>query len=195
MSYDVHTPAAIRPKRRIARFVIPIASVAVISGAVALPASAATGHPPRSTVGVHADGAYGPNTCEPGYVWRDSYDGDALCVTPEERQRVHDANPNRQPGGGASGPSTCKPGYVWRDSYDGDALCVTPEERQRVHDANPNRQPGGGASGPSTCKPGYVWREKWEGDTQCVTPAERDRAKGQGRQIDNGPVLTGIPGL
>ncbi|MFE6836367.1 hypothetical protein ACFVFI_16255 [Streptomyces sp. NPDC057705] len=30
-------------------------------------------------------GAYGPNTCEPGYVWRDSFDGDALCVTPEER--------------------------------------------------------------------------------------------------------------
>ncbi|MER6252449.1 hypothetical protein ABT224_13935 [Streptomyces sp. NPDC001584] len=203
MSNDLHTPAATRPKRRIARFVIPVASVAFISGAVALPASAAIGHPPRATVGVRADdpnrqpggGASGPNTCKPGYVWRDSFDGDALCVTPEERQRVHDANPNRQPGGGASGPSTCKPGYVWRDSYNGDALCVTPEERQRVHDANPNRQPGGGASGPSTCKPGYVWREKWEGDTQCVTPAERDRAKGQGRQIDNGPVLTGIPGL
>ncbi|WP_314243959.1 hypothetical protein [Streptomyces sp. DSM 40907] len=117
MSYDVHAPAATRPKRRIARFVIPVASVAFISGAVGLPASAATGHPPRATVGVRAD------------------------------------------------------------------------------DSDPNRQPGGGAYGPSTCKPGYVWREKWEGDTQCVTPAERDRAKVQGRQIDNGPVLTGIPDL
>ncbi|GGS39426.1 hypothetical protein Snoj_82370 [Streptomyces nojiriensis] len=206
MSYDVHTPAATRPKRRIARFVIPVASVAFISGAVALPASAAIGHPPRATVGVRTEdsnpnrqpggGAYGPNTCKPGYVWRDSYDGDTLCVTPGERQRVHDANPNRQPGGGVYGPSTCKQGYVWRDSYDGDTLCVTPEERQRVHDANPNRQPGGGVYGPSTCKQGYVWREKWEGDTQCVTPAERDRAKGsQARTIDDGPNLIGIPGL
>ncbi|MET9468111.1 hypothetical protein ABZY44_25615, partial [Streptomyces sp. NPDC006544] len=106
----------------------------------------------------------------------------------------HDQNPNRQPGGGAYGPSTCKPGYVWREKWVGDALCVTPAERQRVHDQNPNRQPGGGAYGPSTCKPGYVWREKWVGDTLCVTPAERDQAKGQGRLIDNGPDLIGIPG-
>ncbi|MFF4392555.1 hypothetical protein ACFY0G_38305 [Streptomyces sp. NPDC001552] len=117
MSYDVHAQAATRPKRRIARIVIPVASVAFISGAVALPASAAIGHPPRSAVGVLAD------------------------------------------------------------------------------DANPNRQPGGGDYGPNTCKPGYVWRGKWEGDTQCVTPAERDSAKGQGRLIDNGPNLIGIPGL
>ncbi len=75
------------------------------------------------------NGAYGPNSCEQGYVWQDSYDGDTLCVPPEWRQAAHDANPHRQPGGGAYGPSTCSPGYVWRDSYDGDTLCVTPEER------------------------------------------------------------------
>ncbi|MFA7767802.1 hypothetical protein ACGFNX_40725 [Streptomyces sp. NPDC048723] len=73
--------------------------------------------------------AYGPETCLPGYVWRDSYDGDAVCVKPEERQAVHDQNPNRQPGGGAYGPRTCKPGYVWREKWDGDTQCVTPEER------------------------------------------------------------------
>ncbi len=36
MSYDVHAPAATRPKRRIARFVIPVASVAVIGERVAI---------------------------------------------------------------------------------------------------------------------------------------------------------------
>ncbi|WP_328925057.1 hypothetical protein OG429_10655 [Streptomyces sp. NBC_00190] len=30
-------------------------------------------------------GAYGPHTCKPGYIWRKGFDGDALCVTPEER--------------------------------------------------------------------------------------------------------------
>ncbi len=32
-----------------------------------------------------AGGAYGPDTCLPGYVWREGYDGDTQCVTPEER--------------------------------------------------------------------------------------------------------------
>lgn len=74
-------------------------------------------------------GAYGPYTCKAGFVWRDSYEGDHLCVTPDERKKAHDDNPDRQPGGGAYGPYTCKPGFVWRDSYDGDYACVTPRER------------------------------------------------------------------
>lgn len=74
-------------------------------------------------------GAYGPYTCKPGFVWRDSYEGDHLCVTPADRKKAHDDNPDRQPGGGVYGPYTCKPGFVWRDSYDGDYACVTPQER------------------------------------------------------------------
>jgi hypothetical protein len=74
--------------------------------------------------------------CKPGYVWRDKFDGDALCVTPAERDAAHAENPNRQPGGGAYGPNTCKPGYVWRNKFDGDALCVTPAERDAAHAKN-----------------------------------------------------------
>jgi hypothetical protein len=74
-------------------------------------------------------GAYGRYTCKSGFVWRDRYEGDHLCVTPEERKKEHDDNPDRQPGGGAYGPYTCKPGFVWRDTYDGDYACVTPQER------------------------------------------------------------------
>ncbi|QES56615.1 hypothetical protein DEJ51_22550 [Streptomyces venezuelae] len=156
MSYDVHTPTPTRPKRRIARFVMPVASAAFICGAVALPASATVAHPPQSAAGVRSDvfpnpyqepdgGAYGPYTCQPGYVWRDSFDGDTLCTTPEVRDRVHAQNPHRQPGGGAYGPSTCKPGYVWREMFDGDVKCVTPQERERwkdqVFDNGPNLIP------------------------------------------------------
>ncbi|MFE9634316.1 hypothetical protein [Streptomyces sp. NPDC006463] len=72
-----------------------LTSAAFVSGAVALPASAATTPESQpSTVSLRSDdnpnrepGAYGPNTCNPGYVWRDSYDGDALCVTPAERAK------------------------------------------------------------------------------------------------------------
>ncbi|MFB7467603.1 hypothetical protein ACFCZ1_29615 [Streptomyces sp. NPDC056224] len=144
MSHDLHTPAAGRTKRRIARLGMALTSAAFVSGAVALPASAVTApsaHASVVSVRSYDDpnrepggGAYGPNTCKQGYVWRDSYEGDVLCVTPDERRRAHDANPNRQPGGGAYGPATCLPGYVWRDSFDGDTLCVTPAERQQARD-------------------------------------------------------------
>jgi hypothetical protein len=75
-------------------------------------------------------GAYGPYTCKLGFVWRDSYEGDHLCVSPAGRQKAHADNPDRQPGGGAYGSYTCKPGFVWRDSYDGDYACVSPHERR-----------------------------------------------------------------
>ncbi|MFI8277962.1 hypothetical protein ACIGBH_24300 [Streptomyces sp. NPDC085929] len=142
MSYDHHTPTATQSKRRISRFMMAFTSAAFISGCIALPASAAIAPQTQASVkGVISDynpnrqpggGAYGPDTCKPGYVWRDSFDGDTYCVTPEVRQWVHNQNPNRQPGGGAYGPKTCKPGYVWREKWDGDTLCVTPAERQKA---------------------------------------------------------------
>jgi hypothetical protein len=54
--------------------------------------------------------------CESGYVWRDNFDGDTVCVKPDERHRL------------ANG--TCSPGYVWRDTFDGDNVCVTPAQRE-----------------------------------------------------------------
>ncbi|MFF2192523.1 hypothetical protein [Streptomyces sp. NPDC058157] len=153
MLQQVHSPRPAPAKRRMFRYMMVLTTAAFVAGGIAsLPtsASAASRAAPAVEAGVKA-----------------GVKADAL---------------------------PCPSGYVWRDSYDGDALCVTPAERDRVHALNPNRQPGGGAYGPWTCKPGYVWREKWVGDTLCVTPAERDRAKGQGRLIDNGPELHGIPG-
>lgn len=35
---------------------------------------------------------YGPNQCLPGYVWRDAWDGDGVCVTPDVRDQAHDDN-------------------------------------------------------------------------------------------------------
>ncbi|WP_052680554.1 hypothetical protein [Streptomyces sp. NRRL F-4428] len=55
MPHVVLTLAAARPKHRIARFVMPVASAAVICGAVALPAAAVVDHPPPSAVGVRSD--------------------------------------------------------------------------------------------------------------------------------------------
>ncbi|MEU3407616.1 hypothetical protein ABZ766_27230 [Streptomyces sp. NPDC006670] len=126
MSQQVHTPSPAPAKRRMFRYMMILTTAAFIAGGIAsLPASAAV---PRAPAAVRS----GALPCPSGYVWRDSYDGDALCVTPAERDRVHALNPNRQPGGGAYGPWTCKPGYVWREKWVGDTLCVTPAERDRA---------------------------------------------------------------
>ncbi|WP_327364308.1 hypothetical protein [Streptomyces sp. NBC_01296] len=143
MSYHRPSPTATQSKRRISRSMMVFASAAFITGGIALPATAAIAPQTQTSVtSLPSDGsnphrqpgggAYGPDTCMPGYVWRDSFDGDTLCVTPTARQRVHDQNPHRQPGGGAYGPSTCMPGYVWREKFKGDTLCVTPAERQQA---------------------------------------------------------------
>ena len=47
-------------------------------------------------------GASGPNTCKPGYVWREAFEGDAVCVVPERRQETwkQNAAANMGPTGG-----------------------------------------------------------------------------------------------
>jgi hypothetical protein len=48
------------------------------------------------------NGAYGPNTCKSGYVWREAFEGDAVCVAPERRQETwkQNAAANMGPTGG-----------------------------------------------------------------------------------------------
>ena len=37
-------------------------------------------------------GPYGPDTCLPGYVWRDAFEGDHVCVTPDVRDAAANDN-------------------------------------------------------------------------------------------------------
>lgn len=40
------------------------------------------------------NGAYGPQTCVSGLVWREAFSGDTVCVTPQRRQQVKSDNAN-----------------------------------------------------------------------------------------------------
>ncbi len=78
---------------------------------------------------------YGPDTCKDGYVWRDIYPGDHVCVTPESRAKAAHENAiagSRVDPTGPYGPNSCKPGFVWREAYSGDKVCVTGERRAAV---------------------------------------------------------------
>ncbi|KPL51455.1 hypothetical protein ABB55_03775 [Prosthecomicrobium hirschii] len=87
-----------------------------------------------------AAGAYGPDTCRQGYVWRESFVGDTVCVTPAERARAKADNFAAKyrvnPSGGAYGRDTCRNGYVWREAFPGDHVCVTPAQRARARHDN-----------------------------------------------------------
>jgi hypothetical protein len=88
---------------------------------------------------VMAAQAQSSDQCISGYVWREAYPGDHVCVTPATRaQADYD---NRQassrideeaPGGALYGGNTCLSGYVWREARPSDLVCVTPETRAQT---------------------------------------------------------------
>jgi hypothetical protein len=48
-------------------------------------------------------GPYGADTCLSGFVWRDSFEGDHVCVTPETRSKVVEDNRDAQTGSRING--------------------------------------------------------------------------------------------
>lgn len=86
---------------------------------------------------------HGPDTCARGFVWRDAFAGDHICVTPASRDQAASDNAaaaSRVDAQGAWGPSTCVNGYVWRVARPSDLVCVTPAVRNQTatENANPN---------------------------------------------------------
>ena len=72
-----------------------------------------------------------PDTCEPGFVWREAFPGDHVCVTPAQRDLAKADNAaaasRRVPGS-----DTCQSGFVWREARPDDHVCVTPQTRDQV---------------------------------------------------------------
>jgi hypothetical protein len=80
-----------------------------------------------------------PATCASGYVWREAFPGDYVCVTPETRRQAADDNAQasaRINSTGAYGPDTCISGYVWREASPRDRVCVTPQTRRQAAEDN-----------------------------------------------------------
>lgn len=94
----------------------------------------------NAQVGFVLGGAYGPDTCQTGYVWRGANDSDHVCVSPATRDQTAADNSlaasRVDPAGGPYGPDTCLQGYVWREAFPGDHVCVTPETRAQAQADN-----------------------------------------------------------
>ena len=74
--------------------------------------------------------------CLQGYVWRQAYAGDYVCVAPATRTQAAADNAAAvsrvQSGGGAYGKYTCVQGFVWRQVVPDDYTCVTPAVRAQA---------------------------------------------------------------
>lgn len=77
---------------------------------------------------------YGLDTCKAGFVWREAFSNDHVCVSPRSRQQAGDDN--AQAVSRLSAPDTCIQGYVWREAGPRDHVCVLPETRQQTLDEN-----------------------------------------------------------
>jgi hypothetical protein len=76
------------------------------------------------------------DTCIQGYVWREAFPSDHVCVTPETREQAaydnSQASDRIDPDNQTYGPDTCIQGYVWREAFPSDHVCVTPETREQT---------------------------------------------------------------
>jgi hypothetical protein len=84
-------------------------------------------------------GDFGADTCLEGYVWREAFAGDHVCVLSETRRQAASDNENaasRVDPHGGFGSKSCIAGYVWREARPGDNVCVTEATRQQVKDDN-----------------------------------------------------------
>lgn len=78
---------------------------------------------------------YTTSGCKPGYVWREAFPGDSVCVVKEQADQAkldNAAASSRVDPDGDHGPQSCLQGYVWRVARESDLVCVEPEVRERV---------------------------------------------------------------
>jgi hypothetical protein len=93
-----------------------------------------------------------PKPCRDGFVMREAFPGDRVCVTPQTHAQVladnSQAEARREPGGGPYGPMTCRQGFVWRVARPDDLVCVTPEIRAQTAADNAAHAATGVATAP-----------------------------------------------
>jgi hypothetical protein len=77
-----------------------------------------------------------PGACKQGFVWREAFPGDQVCVTPETRAQVQADNRTAATRRVAPNNDACIRGYVWREASPQDHVCVTVQTRAQAQEDN-----------------------------------------------------------
>jgi hypothetical protein len=75
------------------------------------------------------------NLCAQGFVWREAFKGDTVCVEPSFRDQVFSDNA-ADSGRHEEGSDNCLQGWVWREARPSDLVCVEPDIRTQVAEQN-----------------------------------------------------------
>ena len=81
------------------------------------------------------------SVCQQGYVWREAYPGDHVCVTPETRAQVAADNAAAASRRVSPNSDICIKGYVWRNARPEDHVCVTPQIRKQTDEEKRRASP------------------------------------------------------
>lgn len=73
--------------------------------------------------------------CAQGFVWREAFEGDTVCVEPSFRDQVFSDNA-ADSGRHEEGSDNCLQGWVWREARQSDLVCVDPAIRAQVAEQN-----------------------------------------------------------
>lgn len=119
-----------------------------------------------------------PDACIPGFVWREAFAGDHVCVTPGVRSRTAAEN-GAAAGNAVPGSPTCKSGFVWREASPGDKVCVIPSVRDEAATDNAAAASRVAKAAPAQPKP----EEK---------PAPKAEAPKQGPTVNWSPRVGGL---
>lgn len=122
---------------------------------------------------------WAPVPCASGYVWREAFAGDYVCVPPQTRTRTRQENAAAAQRA-VPDSDRCVSGFVWREAVPADHVCVTPDIRTRTREDNrlaASRIQRVAFVTNDRCKPGYVWREAVRDDRVCVSPETRTLAR------------------
>jgi hypothetical protein len=137
-----------------------------------------------------------PGACRAGFVWRQAFDSDLVCVAQPVRDQVvaDNAAAASRWTSGPYGPDTCLQGYVWREASPTDHVCVTGAVRDQAA-ADNGQATARLLVAPKRCKQGYVWREAFPTDYVCVTPVTRSQAAADNTQANARRDPTGPYGV
>jgi len=75
-------------------------------------------------------------SCKPGFVFRETFPGDNVCVTPETRAQAMADNRDALAHRVAPNKETCIQGYVWRQAGPQDHVCVPLATRNQTQQDN-----------------------------------------------------------
>jgi hypothetical protein len=91
-------------------------------------------HPWDPITLAHEPTPYGKDTCRQGFVWREAFANDHVCVSGQTRDQAR--NDNGQAAARRLPNGMCKQGWVWREAVPTDHVCVTVQTRSATADDN-----------------------------------------------------------